>query len=376
MVEPLLLIKGAGFTLIMELPEKFRNAGQEPRQTAPSASQATPVSSGNLLTTPPVSPFLFRCVQRYNFLSSIPNTEVFRKSDLKAIFGRAEICSDGAPDAPCKPLCGGANADASCKYSLRKTPKNAILIHITPQGGECPVYRIAICEDELSMAQENEAMVCRILEARCFRRNVDFSIAGFSSAESLLASLQKHSGAFHLLLLDIRLAQENGLELAAYLRETNLNCSIIYITAYEEYMPDSFATRPLDYLVKPVDKQKLAKAIDWDLRRNYLPEQITLPVKGGFRKAVVQDILYGEAVNHKSVVYLPGEAVPVNLSFRDLLSRLPGDMFCRCHYSFVVNLKHVHKRTAHGLLLDTGLELPVSRTYQQEITRQFVASLQ
>ena len=73
---------------------------------------------------------------------------------------------------------------------------------------------------------------------------------------------------------------------------------------------------------------------------------------------------------------LPGEAVSVNLSFRDLLSRLPADVFCRCHNSFVVNLKHVHKRTAHGLLLDTGAELPVSRTYQQEVAKQFVASLQ
>lgn len=238
------------------------------------------------------------------------------------------------------------------------------------------MYRIAICEDEPAMIRENEAMICRILEARCFQQNVDFSVVSFSTAEALLSSLQKQCTAFHLLLLDIRLVRENGVELAAYLREIHIDCSIIYITSYEEYMPDSFATRPLDYLIKPVDEKKLAKAVDWDLRRNYRPQQITLPVKGGFRKAAVRDILYGEAVNHKSAVYLPGEAVPVNLSFRDLLSRLPADTFCRCHNSFVVNLEHVHKRTAHGLLLDTGAELPVSRTYQQEVAKRFVASLQ
>lgn len=48
-------------------------------------------------------------------------------------------------------------------------------------------------------------------------------------------------------------------------------------------MPDSFAARPLDYLVKPADERKLAKAIDWDLQKNYRPEQITLPAKNGFR---------------------------------------------------------------------------------------------
>ena len=235
------------------------------------------------------------------------------------------------------------------------------------------MYRIAICEDEPAVARENETMLCRILEDRCFRRNRDFSVASFSAAEPLLVSLQQQP--FHLLLLDIRLARENGIELALRLRKLEDGCSIIYITAYEEYMPVSFATRPLDYLVKPVDEEKLAKAIDWDLRRNYRPEEITLPVKGGFRKMALQDILYAEAVNHKSAVYLPGEAVTVGLSFRELLSLLPGDAFCRCHNSFVVNLKHVHKRTAHGLLLDTGAELPVSRTYQQEMAKQFVAFL-
>lgn len=238
------------------------------------------------------------------------------------------------------------------------------------------MYRIAICEDEPSMAQENEDMICRVLEARCFQRDVDFSVACFSTPEPLLEALQKQPSAFHLLLLDIGLAQENGVELANRLREWNVDCSIIYITSYEEYTLDSFATRPLDYLMKPVDEKKLEKAIQWDLHKNYRPEQITLPVGGGFRKAAVHDILYAEAVNHKSAVYLPGEVISVSLSFRDLLSRLPGNTFCRCHHSFAVNLKHVHKQTAYGLLLNNGMELPVSRTYRQEFAKQYVAFLQ
>lgn len=238
------------------------------------------------------------------------------------------------------------------------------------------MYRIAICDDEPSAARENETMLRRILEARHFQRNIDFSVSSFSSAETLLASMEERPGAFQLLLLDIGMARENGVELAGRLRALDADCSIIFITAYTEYTLASFAARPLDYLLKPVDEEKLARAIDWDLRKNHCPEQITLPVKGGFRKAAVRDVLYAEAVNHKSAVYLPGEVIPVNLSFRDLLSRLPGDAFCRCHHSFAVNLRHVHRQTARGLLLDTGTELPVSRTYQQEIARQFVAFLQ
>lgn len=237
------------------------------------------------------------------------------------------------------------------------------------------MYNIAICEDEPLLAQENETLLCRILEERRLQRNIDFAITCFLTAEPLAASLREHPAAFQLLLLDIELAQQTGLELASCLRELNIDCSIIYVTAYEEYMPLSFATRPLDYLIKPIDEQKLAKAIDWDLRKNYSPEKVMLPVNRGWRIVTMQDILYAEATNHKSAVHLSEETIYINQNFRDLLLRLRGAAFCRCHHSIVVNLQHVYKRTRRGLLLDSGYELPVSRTYQKEIAKQFVAYL-
>ena len=102
------------------------------------------------------------------------------------------------------------------------------------------MYRIAICEDEPLMVQENEAMLCRILENRHFQRDTDFAVSSFSTAGLLLAALRNQPASFDLLLLDMRLAQENGVELASYLRESDIGCSIIYITAYTEYMQDAF----------------------------------------------------------------------------------------------------------------------------------------
>ena len=45
------------------------------------------------------------------------------------------------------------------------------------------MYRIAICEDEPLMARENEDMLCRILEARRYQRDIDFSVTCFTSPE-------------------------------------------------------------------------------------------------------------------------------------------------------------------------------------------------
>lgn len=236
------------------------------------------------------------------------------------------------------------------------------------------MYQVAVCDDEPLAAEQNEAVVCRILEARNLRRDIDYSVHCFSSSAPLLAQLKKHPSAFHLLLLDIELDQENGLSLAAHLRETGSDCSIVYITAYRDYVFDCFGTRPLHYLLKPVDQKKLSEVIDRDLRENYHPEQIEFLADGCWRIVDARNILYAEATSHKSAVHLQGgEVLYINQNFSDLLPRLNGKRFCRNHFSILVNLEHVYRLTDSTLILDDGRELPVSRSRQKELKKQYIA---
>lgn len=236
------------------------------------------------------------------------------------------------------------------------------------------MYQVAICDDEPQAAEQNEAMLCRILEARNFRRDIDYSVHCFSSSAPLLAQLEKHPSAFHLLLLDIELNHENGISLAEHLRETGSDCSIVYITAYRDYVFDCFESCPLHYLLKPVDQDKLAGVIDRDLRDNYHPEQIKLLVDGCWQTVDARNILYAEATSHKSAVHLQGgEVLYIRQNFSDLLPRLNGKRFCRSHFSILVNLEHVYRLTDSTLILDDGSELPVSRSRKKELRKQYVA---
>lgn len=236
------------------------------------------------------------------------------------------------------------------------------------------MYQVAICDDEPYAAEQNKTMLCHILESRNLRQGIDYSVHCFSSAAPLLAQMEKQPSAFHLLLLDIELEHENGLSLAAHLRKAGSDCSIVYITAYRDYVFDSFDTRPLHYLLKPVDEEKLAGVIDRDLREHYHPEQIKLPVDGCWRTVDARNILYAEATSHKSAVHLHGgEVLYINQNFSDLLPRLNGKRFCRSHFSILVNLEHVYRLTDSTLILDNGRELPVSRSRQKELKKQYIA---
>lgn len=236
------------------------------------------------------------------------------------------------------------------------------------------MYQVAICDDEPHAAEQNEAMLCHILESRNLRRNIDYSVRCFSSSAPLLAQLGKNPSAFHLLLLDIELEHENGLSLAAHLREAGSNCSIVYITAYRDYVFDCFDTRPLHYLLKPVDEEKLAGVIERDLQDNYHPEQIRLSVDGCWRTVDARNILYAEATSHKSAIHLKGgEVLYINRNFSDLILHLNGKRFCRSHFSILVNMEHIYRLNNSTLILDDGSELPVSRSRQKELKTRYIA---
>ncbi len=236
------------------------------------------------------------------------------------------------------------------------------------------MYRIAICDDEPHAAEQNEAMLCQILESRNLLRDIDYSIHCFSCPAPLLAQMEKYPSAFQLLLLDIELEHENGLSIAAHLRETGSDCSIVYITAYRNYVFDCFDTRPLHYLLKPVDQEKLAGVIERDLRDNYHLEQIKFLMDGCWRTVDARNILYAEATSHKSAVHLQGgEVLYINQNFSDLILRLNGKRFCRSHFSILVNLEHIYRLIDGALVLDDGRELPVSRSRQKELRKQYIA---
>ena len=105
------------------------------------------------------------------------------------------------------------------------------------------MYQVAICDDEPHAAERNEILLCQILDARNFRRDIDYSVHCFASPAPLLAQLERHPAAFHLLLLDIELKNENGISLAAQVRTAPLSLSPLIGTMFSTALtPGRFTT--------------------------------------------------------------------------------------------------------------------------------------
>lgn len=132
------------------------------------------------------------------------------------------------------------------------------------------MYRIAICEDDPHIAEQNKAAACRALDQKGRVQGRDYDVDMFHTATPLIERLSEAPDAYQLLLLDIQLDGDNGVELARFLREHRVNASIIYITDHPGFALDSFPTYPLEYLLKPVDEERLSAALDWDWRQKHV----------------------------------------------------------------------------------------------------------
>ena len=227
------------------------------------------------------------------------------------------------------------------------------------------MYRIAVCEDDPRTAEQNKTAACHVLEGKGRSQGRDYDIDVFHAALPLMERLAKDPGAYQLLLLDIQLEGDNGVELARFLREHQVGASIIYITDHPGFALDSVPTYPLEYLLKPVDEGRLAAALDWDWQRRQ--DRNKRPVlRVGGRAIPLDEIAYLEISGRKTAIHTKEERIEHAVPLSKLKEDFQMQGFCLSHFSYLVNLAHVARVERDALTLDTGEAIPVSRRYYQD----------
>lgn len=231
------------------------------------------------------------------------------------------------------------------------------------------MYAVAVCDDQEELQSDIVCQCGSILR----ELGVEHEIRAFPSAETLEAELR--SGArFDLLCLDILMDGESGLELARKIRMTDDRVSILFLTGSQDFLRDGYEVRPIQYLLKPVDRASLGKAIETDLRINHRARTVSFCV--GKRTVVfpLEDICYIESRDHGSLLHMTGEDTFLPLSLSETEALLPKERFCRCHKSFLVNLSCIRELNGRTLRL-ANTELSLGRQYASVFRERFIRYL-
>jgi len=176
---------------------------------------------------------------------------------------------------------------------------------------------------------------------------------------------------YDVVFLDIDMPGSSGVEMAETLAEMERPPSIVFVTAHSEHAVKAFEVAATDYLVKPVDVERLRQAIERLAPTQEVPARIErIPVEKAGKKLLLQveDIFYIMAKDDYSYLHTNGERYLSTISLAALEKRLLPMGFFRVHRRYLVNLscvKEVVPMYGGTLLLtlnDTeGTQVPVSR---------------
>ena len=216
--------------------------------------------------------------------------------------------------------------------------------------------KIAICDDEHHQAEYNKMLVSRWAG----ENNINVTIDMFESAENFKSAW--HEDNIHdILLLDIEMSGQNGVELAREIRQSDLKLVIIFITGYTDYISEGYDVSALHYLMKPIKEDKFFEVLD-KAHKSLLQtnKSLMLTIDGVLNRLPLSEIRYIEAQNHYIIIRTVSREYKVKMNLSEVQKSLDSSFF-KSQRSFIVNLRFVYKITRAVIVLDDMTEVPHSR---------------
>lgn len=175
-----------------------------------------------------------------------------------------------------------------------------------------------------------------------------------------------------LMFLDIQMPEITGLD---FLRSLDEPPAVVLTTAYSEYAVEAFSLHVLDYLLKPISKDRFTGCIEkvkeyLELRKNKEEHHPELEEDHLFVKADQKlvrinysDIKYVEAFADYVKIYTDEKRVITLLTMKKMEEQLPENQFARVHRSFIVSLSKIKSFNSNEVEID-GKQIPVGKHYR------------
>jgi two-component system LytT family response regulator/two-component system response regulator LytT len=202
-----------------------------------------------------------------------------------------------------------------------------------------------------------------------------------------------------LVFLDVHMPGLDGIGVVRRLREMDIDLPhFIFATAYDQYAVEAFRLEAMDYLLKPVDKGRLAETVERARRTiqekkapaeppaapakaAMLPQRTKLLVRAQSRHFIVDanDLIYATIDNGLiSLVTTSLEGQSTYRTIEDLQANLDHDLFWRVHRSYLVNINRIKEvvpwfKSSYQLRMDDKkhTEIPVSRVQTRRLRELF-----
>lgn len=235
------------------------------------------------------------------------------------------------------------------------------------------MINICVLDDEKEVAEQLHDIIAGYM-AEC---KVGFSVDVYYNGEGLLENLERSEQFYHIFFLDIMMKGKNGIQVAKEIRKRDKTAHIIFLTSSPEYALEGYEVRAYNYLLKPLQKDKLFHTLSELLGTENSPPAKQLQIMNGgvVRNIPYQNIVYMEVQRNKVRMFLnTGEEVETYGTISEMVDLLNGEEnFTRTHRSFIINMQYIKEITSSTIRLRPDYYIPISRTYSASVKQDYFA---
>lgn len=228
---------------------------------------------------------------------------------------------------------------------------------------------IAIIDD----SREDACHLLSLITDYCSEAHLHQTTAIYNHTEDFLRVWKP--GTVQMVFIDIYFQNDpQGIALAEEIRGQDSLCAIVFTTVSSDFALKGYEVRALDYLVKPIDRNSLCRAMNsyrslapWDQKPYIEVKESRIMIK-----IAVDDIIYTDYSNHYIQIHLVDKLIRTYMRFNEfsgLLLCYP--QFLKCYRNCLINMNKVTALQKSGFIVITGEHLPITRNLRPQIHQQY-----
>ena len=233
------------------------------------------------------------------------------------------------------------------------------------------MIQIGFCDDDLSILSELRVLLDRYR----VERNVEITSAAFQSPLELLTEIERGT-RFDILLLDVMMPGENGIDTAREIRRYDQSMKIIFLTSSAEFAVESYTVGAYFYQLKPIWQESFFRLLDSVIAECAKSGSMSLILrcKSGITRVELDKLEYCEVLGRKLLFHLGNGAV---LESAGSLDDLAGQLmqysnFFRPHRSFLVNMEYIQNISSRSIKMVNDAEIPIPHGKCSEIKNTYM----
>lgn len=227
------------------------------------------------------------------------------------------------------------------------------------------MLRIAIVDDENPVCTQIERLINQVNDIIFIDTEIDI----YSSGEAFLKIL-KDNEKYDLIFLDIELDKYSGIDIGHCIRNDLKDDStqIVFVSGKNGYDRQLFEFRPIDFLEKPVDLNKILNIMSKYIRiYGGQSDLFMYKINRDTFYANINEILYFKSEDRRMMLVMESNTEEFYGTIEKVHTQLKNRGFFIPHRSYLVNYRFIRGFQAKMIIMTNGTEIPISNNRREEI---------